>query len=38
MFPWPITSWMMSGSGVYSGCEGCRTYCVEWNTLRASDP
>jgi len=27
--PWPTTSWMMSGSGVYSGSAGWRTYCVE---------
>ena len=37
-FPCPTTSWMMSGSGVYSGWEACRRYCVEWNTPSASDP
>ena len=38
MFPWPMTSWMMSGSGVYSGCDGWRTYCVLRKLPRASEP
>ena len=36
--PCPTTSWMMSGSGVYSGLAGWRTYCVEWKTRSDSEP
>ncbi len=32
---WPRSSWQMSGSGVYSGQELWRMYCVEWKTLKA---
>ena len=32
----PRSSWQMSGSGVYIGCEWCRMYCVEWKVLKAS--
>ena len=35
---WPMTSWMMSGSGVYSGTDGCRTYCVDRKRRSASEP
>lgn len=31
----PNNSWQTSGSGVYSGFEGCRIYCVEWKTRKA---
>ena len=35
---WPITSWMMSGSGVYSGTDGWRRYWVDQNTRSAKEP
>jgi len=31
-----MSSWQMSGSGVYSGRVWCRMYCVEKNTRYAS--
>ena len=35
---WPITSWITSGSGVYSGAPSQRTYCVDVNRLVANAP
>ena len=35
MGTWPSSSWHTSGSGVYSGTEWCRMYCVEKNTRNA---
>eukprot|EP01139_Manchomonas_bermudensis_P023445 Amastigsp_a841147_405.p5 type:complete len:100 gc:universal Amastigsp_a841147_405:941-642(-) len=33
---WPRSSWQTSGSGVYSGRELWRMYCVEWKVRNAS--
>jgi hypothetical protein len=35
MGTWPSSSWHTSGSGVYSGTEWWRMYCVEKNTRNA---
>ena len=32
---WPISSWQMSGSGVYFGFEWWRMYWVVWKTRKA---
>lgn len=33
---WPMSSWIMSGSGVYKGLEPCLIYWVAWKTRKAS--